>query len=61
MATPTDEAAPAAAINPPPAIAPPEPEQSEPYSAPDVDNGEKENGQMRAQRDRAAEHGSRTR
>ena len=72
IATPTGEAAraAAAAINPPPAIAPPEPPQSEPYSTPDVDNGEMENGRMenrsmengkvRDPRDRVAEHGSRS-
>jgi hypothetical protein len=45
LATPTDAAAPAMQREP----------QSEPYSTPDVDNGE-----MRARRDRAAEHGSRS-
>jgi hypothetical protein len=61
MARTTDEAAPAAAaMNPSPAIAPPEPVQSEPYSTPDVDNGETENGTMRHPSDRAAEHGART-
>jgi hypothetical protein len=56
VVTPTGEAAPAAAAtNPPPVIAPPEPAQSEPYSTPDVDNGDRP-----ARRDRA-EHGSRTR
>jgi hypothetical protein len=63
MATPTGEAAPAAAaaMNPPPAIAPPEPVQSEPYSTPEFDNRGMENGKMRARTDRAAEHGSRSR
>lgn len=58
----TREAAPtAAAMNPPPAIAPPEPVQNEPYSIPVVGNGEMENAKMRARTDRAAAHGSRTR
>lgn len=58
----TGEAAPAAAaMNPPPAIAPAEPVQSEPYSTHDVDNGEMANAKMRARTDRAAEHGSRSR
>jgi hypothetical protein len=61
VARSTGEAAPAAAaMNPPPVIAPPEPVQSEPYSTPDVDNGEMENGKMRGRSDRAAEHGSRS-
>jgi hypothetical protein len=56
MATSTGEAAPAAAaMNPPPAIAPPEPVQNEPYPTPDADNGERPDP-----RDRA-EHSSRTR
>jgi hypothetical protein len=50
----------AAAMNPPRAIAPPEPAQSEPQSepssAPDVDDGER-----LARRDRGAERGSRSR
>jgi hypothetical protein len=62
-ARPTREAAPAAAsaMNSAPAIAIPEPVLSEPSSTPDVDNGEMENGKMRNPRDRAAEHGSRSR
>jgi hypothetical protein len=63
MATPSGEAAPAAAaMNPPTAVAPPEPVQSEPASTPDVDNRERENEEMPARRDdRAAEHSARTR
>jgi hypothetical protein len=61
MAMPAGEPAPpAAAMNPPPIIAPPELRQSEPDTAPDADNGEKENTTMRA-RGRGAEHGSRAR
>ena len=47
MATPTAAAAPAAAAM--------EPAQSEPYSTPDVDNGD-----TRARSDRSAERGART-
>jgi hypothetical protein len=55
----------AAAMNPPPAIAPsepsrPEPVQSEPYSAPDS-NPDGNNGERPARGDRAAERGARTR
>jgi len=56
LAPPTGEAAPAAAMKPPRAIAPTEPVQSEPSSTPDVDNGER-----LARRDRAAERGARSR
>jgi hypothetical protein len=55
-ATPIGEGAPAAAAMISPPIAPSEPTQSEPYSAPVV-----ESGVMPARRDRGAEHGSRTR
>jgi hypothetical protein len=51
VTTPTDMVAPAAAaLNPNPAIAPPVPEQSEPYEAP-----------PRRDRDRTGERGSRSR
>src|ERR1700722_16127812 len=60
-AMPTAEAAPAAAaMNPPPAIAPQEPVQSAPYSTLDVDNGEREDREMLARRDRGTERGSRS-
>jgi hypothetical protein len=62
MVTPTREVAPAAApMNPATAAAPPEPVQSEPNSAPDVDDGQRENTEMPARRDRAADHSARTR
>jgi hypothetical protein len=52
VATPTGEAAPiVAAMNPTPAVEPPESVASEPYTTPDVRDG----------RDRAAEHGPRSR
>jgi hypothetical protein len=59
--SPTAAAAPAAAaMNPPPAIAPSAPAhsepESEPNSAPDVDNGAR-----LARRERGTEHGSRSR
>jgi hypothetical protein len=61
IATLTHEVAPAAApMNPPTAAAPPEPVQSEPNSTTD-DNGQRENAEMPARRDRAAEHSARTR
>jgi hypothetical protein len=49
-----------AAMNRAPAIETREPVQSEPYNAPDADNGERENETMRDGRDRAAEHGPRS-
>jgi hypothetical protein len=61
-ATPTGESAPAAAaMNPATAAAPSEPVQSQPSSAPDVDDGQRENTEMPARRDRAADHSARTR
>ena len=58
VAMPTGEAAPAAAatINAPPDIAPPDSGQSEQNTPPDIDNGE-----MRSPRERAADHGARSR
>jgi hypothetical protein len=58
VAMPTGEAAPAAAatIIAPPDIAPPDSGQSEQNTPPDVDNGE-----MRSPRERAADHGARSR